>query len=315
MSGRNKAILIVVTIILISPCFVGVKASTTKIKESQDHNPILFLHGWTKSMMDWVTMKEWFKADGWLETALYAYNFDDRSNCDVQANINNANRIKQWVDTILNDTGAEKIDLVGHSMGGLSSRYYIKYLGGIDKVDDYASLGADHHGDIPSRYTSCPDYLPWASSMNEGDETPGGILNDTLGNRTDPISGIIYNSTHIPGTINYTSIYSRDDEWVSYISSPLDGAHNIEVENLFHSDLYQDEAVYGLVKTAVDDPHPPTTTTTQPTTTTTTTTTTITTTMTTTEETPLMLLPVVVAMSVVALIMIPQRRQNKRIRI
>ena len=84
MNGMNKrTLLIVLFLILILPCitsFTGVKANTTKSKvTTQNHNPILFLHGWTKSMMDWVTMKEWFKADGWSDTALYAYNFDDPS--------------------------------------------------------------------------------------------------------------------------------------------------------------------------------------------------------------------------------------------
>jgi triacylglycerol lipase len=209
-------------------------------------------------MMDWVTMKEWFKADGWPETALYAYNFDDRSNCSLQANINNANKIKQWVEDILNETGAKKIDLIGHSMGGLSSRYYLKFLGGLDTVDDYVSLGAGHHsvdglgfGGICGR----AGLNSLVKMLNEGDETPGGILDDTLGDRIDPIFGFIYNSTHVPGNISYTSIYSRDDESVPYISSKLDGAQNLEVQGLTHSKLYQNESVYELVKAAVYDPH------------------------------------------------------------
>ena len=168
-------------------------------------------------------MKGWFEADGWPKTTLYGYNFDDTANCSVQANINNANKIKQWVEDILNETEAEKIDFVVHSMGGLSSRYYIKFLGGIDRVDDYVSLGSSHHGHkIDACRIENRSYFFY--SLNEGDETPGGILNDTLGDRIDPISGVMYNSTHVLGTIKYTSIYSRDDELVSYVSPPLDGA-------------------------------------------------------------------------------------------
>lgn len=38
------------------------------------------------------------------------------------------------VDQVLAATGAEKVDLVGHSQGGLVGRYYINALGGVDKV-------------------------------------------------------------------------------------------------------------------------------------------------------------------------------------
>lgn len=247
MKGRNHVILILISLILVSPWSTSRKAVSI-VETTQNRNPILFLHGWTKNSNDWTVMMKWFRSSGWPDTALYAYDFDDPMNSSDQTKIDNANRIKQWVDTILNVTGAEKIDLVGHSMGGLCSRYYIKFLGGIDRVDDYVSLGSAHHGSnivTPSK--------AFVVQLNEGDETPGGILTDTLGDRIDPNFGVIYNGTHVPGTITYTSIYSLDDDLIPIISPPLDGADNIAVENLGHSDLYQDWSVYILVRKAVDD--------------------------------------------------------------
>ncbi|MFX0172996.1 MAG: alpha/beta fold hydrolase [Candidatus Hodarchaeota archaeon] len=249
MKGKNKALLIVISLILILPCFASSKANPPAMT-AQNQNPILYLHGWTKSKEDFYLMMSRFKTDGWPETFLYVYTFDDPSNGSGQANFNNANRIKQWVDEIIDKTGAEKIDLVGHSMGGLSSRIFIKFFGGIDRVDDYVSLGSPTHWVTTEGY---PD-------PNEGDATPGGILNDTIGNRTDPITGITYNSTHIPGNISYTSIYGNlklgglpSDGVVSTRACILDGANNIEVEGVEHSQLYTDLYVYTLVRSAVDD--------------------------------------------------------------
>ncbi|MFX0065647.1 MAG: esterase/lipase family protein [Candidatus Hermodarchaeota archaeon] len=90
---------------------------------AQAPNPILFLHGWMRNGEDFNTMMDRFKADGWPETMLYAKDFDNSFGCPGQPIINNANKIKQWVDEILDETEAEKIDLVSHSMGGVNSRY------------------------------------------------------------------------------------------------------------------------------------------------------------------------------------------------
>ena len=253
MNGINKATIIVVSCILIFPCFASSKVVST-VKTEQNQTPILFVHGWYTKGTDWNIMREWFQANGWPETSLYAFTFDDRRDCSIQGNINNANRMKQWIDEILGETGAEKIDIVGHSMGGLSSRYYIKFLGGIDKVDDYVSVGTPHHGEeIGETCEICLKANALLLSLNEGDETPGGILNDTIGDRVAPYSGIIYNGTHIAGNISYTSIYSLTDGDVPTQSSLLHGANNIRIIGPDHSQLRWDWDVYKLVRTAVDD--------------------------------------------------------------
>ncbi len=169
-------------------------------------DPILFLHGMFGSKIVWDSMKTRFLEDGWPNTTLYAYTFDDPENCSAQANINNANQIKQWVSNILDTTGVGKIDLVAHSMGGLSRRYYVKFLADLDSIDEFVTLGSPHHGDADTFPGWCYNLNNGVNSLlmmlNEGDETPEGILNDTLGNRPDPFLEITYNGTHIPGNIS-----------------------------------------------------------------------------------------------------------------
>lgn len=241
----NKITLVVLILLQISYVTVIPINAASREVAAQDHEPILFLHGYTKTAKDWTTMKEWFIDDGWSETILYAKTFDDFNNCTTATNIDNANKIKEWVTDILDQNGVDKVDLVGHSMGGLSSRYYIKFLGGIDTVDDYVSIGSPHHGD--KGLTGCmygpygdlkkPDGL--LSMLNEGDETPGGILDDTK------------EEDHIPGNISYTSIYSDSDEHVASSDSKLDGANNTMVKDLRHTPLLFNETVYELVRFAV----------------------------------------------------------------
>ncbi|MHA2244235.1 MAG: esterase/lipase family protein [Candidatus Hodarchaeales archaeon] len=234
-----EAVFIVLILFQISPFVTCIQINATVSKAaSQNHNPVLFCHGWTCNASVWKTMIDWFIADGWSSIILYAKNFPDNSNCSTAANINNANKIKEWVENILTETGTEKIDLVGHSMGGLSSRYYIKFLGGIDKVDDYVSLGSPHQGNAGN--IGCVlQQGSLLTSLREGDETPRGILNDTSGD-------------HITGNISYTSIYSDSDEIVPYFYSKLDGANNIKVKDIKHASLLTNETVYELVRAAVD---------------------------------------------------------------
>ena len=105
------------------------------------HDPILFVHGWNSSSSTWNTMVSRFQADGWTASELnnWSYNWH-------QSNATTASQIKSKVDSILAATGAAKVDVISHSMGGLSSRYYVRNLGGDQKVDDWVSLGGPNHG-------------------------------------------------------------------------------------------------------------------------------------------------------------------------
>ncbi len=259
---REFLILIIIISILMFPTLTFNKKQNSGFRalnyhsnaEDMHHNPVLFLHCWTGTNYSWYLHKNLLEQDGWPASYLHAYNFDDTNNCSLQASFHKANQVKEWVDTILNQTGADKIDLVGHSLGGMIARYYIKFLGGNNMVDDYVSLGSPHHGELN---TPCgaAGVNTLAVMLNEGDATPGGVLNDTIGERVDPILGYIYNSTHIPGTISYTSIYSLTDDVVPYISSVLDGAKNIPVTDVTHMAIPTDTEIFELTKQAIDDPH------------------------------------------------------------
>lgn len=54
--------------------------------------------------------------------------------------------LDQFVDGVRASTGASKVDLIGHSQGGLTGRYYIKNLGGATEVDSMISLASLHYG-------------------------------------------------------------------------------------------------------------------------------------------------------------------------
>ncbi|MHA1992764.1 MAG: lipase family alpha/beta hydrolase [Candidatus Hodarchaeales archaeon] len=265
MRKKLKSMVLIVSILCVGLTFtidtknylVGSTEKNQVKDNSGNHNPILFLHGHTKSWSTWYKMMVWFKDEGWSNTTEfysgYAYDFHQPMNCTTQSIIVKANQVKEWVDDILTETGAEKIDIVGHSMGGHVGRYYVKFLDGFEKVDDFVTLGSPHHGFNLNFDSFCGDRVQYFIDLNNGDETPRGNLNDTLGEKTDAVTGVKYNGSHIPGNINYTSIYSQADQWVEEKSCLLDGANNVHIGNILHSDFQRNETVFKLVKAAVDD--------------------------------------------------------------
>jgi triacylglycerol lipase len=252
----NREIMLYLFVVLSPLLFSGFFGNTVEgLIIDHEQNPILFIHGRGGDITNWDDMITRFKEDGWSNSSLYAYNFQNSVICTEQQNINNANQIKQWVDNILSSTGAQKVDIVAHSMGGISSRYYIKFIADHNKIDDYVTLGSPHHGSPTQKCVYSYDTpTSFMIELNEGDETPGGILNDVIGDRNDPFLGVTYNGTHIPGNISYVSIFSSDDAIVyPHNTSYLEGAQNLLVSSLSHTEIVTTELAYDLVSEAVKD--------------------------------------------------------------
>jgi triacylglycerol lipase len=191
------------------------------------HDPILFVHGWNSNSSTWNTMVGRFQADGWTSSELNNWSYNTS-----QSNATTASQIATKVDQILAATGAAKVDIITHSMGGLSSRYYLRNLGGAAKVDDWVSLGGPNHGTDTARFcfqTSCVEMRPGSSflnALNSGDETPGAAT--------------------------YRTWWSPCDEVINPDSSvALSGATNTQTACMSHSSLHEDAAVYAQVRDAV----------------------------------------------------------------
>ena len=188
------------------------------------HDPIVFVHGWNSSGTVWNTMISRFSADGWTSAELNNWSYNTS-----QSNATTADQLRAKVDDVLRRTGAAKVDVITHSMGGLSSRYYTKNLGGDLKVDEWVSLGGPNHGTDTANFcfqTSCTEMRIGSSflnALNSGDETPGAP--------------------------RYGTWWSPCDEIINPDSSvALGGAANTQTACLSHSDLYNDATVYGQVR-------------------------------------------------------------------
>ena len=198
--------------------------STTTTAAPTVPDPILFVHGWNSDGSTWNTMVGRFQADGYAPARLFAWTYNTS-----QSNATTAQQLSTKVNEILAATGASRVDVITHSMGGLSSRYYTKNLGGDAKVDEWVSLGGPNHGTDFAYWcfsTSCVEMRPgstFLNQLNSGDETPG--------------------------VSRYGTWWSPCDEIINPDSSvPLSGATNTQTACMSHSDLHQDATVYAQVQ-------------------------------------------------------------------
>jgi triacylglycerol lipase len=199
-------------------------------KPTPTHDPILFIHGYNGNSTTWSTMVSRFKADGWTDAELVNWSYSYR-----QSNATTAAQIQQKVDSILNATGATKVDIITHSMGPLSARYYVRNLGGDAKVDALVSLGGANHGTTTANFcfdTSCIEMRPnstFLTNLNSIDETWGSP--------------------------RYATWWSDCDEVINPNSSAvLNGAINTQTACISHSSLHEDVGVYRQVRDMVNTP-------------------------------------------------------------
>lgn len=168
--------------------------------------PLLLIHGYQCNRGVWVWLRRKLEAAGWTVATL---NLEP-----VYANIDSyAEGIARRIAEVLAATGAPQVILVGHSMGGVAARAYLRRYGA-DKVARLISLGSPHRGTHLARFGLGRNALqlrlgsPWLAGLAAGEAIPAGSV----------------------------SIYSRHDNYVApqEACSTLAGAAHIATSGVGH---------------------------------------------------------------------------------
>ncbi|WP_394821240.1 esterase/lipase family protein [Pendulispora albinea] len=119
-------------------------------KPPRGTNPVILLHGtWANRYNTWKALSLELSNAGFSVSAI---NYGDGGQLpkfvkgygDIRRS---AKELARFVDEVLRKTGASKVDLVGHAQGGgVMPRWYIKYLGGKDRVGKLIGLAPSNHG-------------------------------------------------------------------------------------------------------------------------------------------------------------------------
>ena len=122
----------------------------------------------------------------------------------VSANINN---LKDKIEAVKTQTGAQKVDIIAHSMGGLIvKRYLTKY--GPDSVDQFIDIATPHLG-APKAF----------KILMYGDDTITGVNQNTIKNISQNMPAVYqllpsqaYFDVNNPGYRSYIAdIYDLDN--------------------------------------------------------------------------------------------------------
>ncbi|WP_156142391.1 esterase/lipase family protein [Rossellomorea aquimaris] len=188
--------------------------------------PVVLVPGTFESMaQNWVELAPILKKKGYCVYSLnYGVTTAGYSTGPIEES---AMELKIFIDQVLAHTGAEKVSIVGHSQGGMMPRYYLKFLGGADKVDDLIGLAPSHHGteglaglgyatgvgaEILKECTACRQQLvgsAFLENLNAGDETPGKVSYTNVATKIDEVI-VPYTSSFLTESKDVSNITLQD---------------------------------------------------------------------------------------------------------
>ena len=102
--------------------------------------PILLIHGLVDNRSIFALLRRQLRRRGFGR--VWTMNYRPWT-ADVR---DAARQLGSSIEAICEQTGYERIHVVGHSMGGLIARYYVQRLGGDARVHTLVSLGTPHNG-------------------------------------------------------------------------------------------------------------------------------------------------------------------------
>ena len=171
--------------------------------------PAVIVHGTfgdRSSLLDELSYS--LKQDGYC---VFSLDYGNRATGPIE---DSAVELGDFVDRVLAATGASRVEMVGHSQGGMMPRYYIKYLGGDGVVEDLVGLSPSNHG------TTVVGAFGPTPGCEACDEQMAGsaFLQD------------LNTSDETPGDVDYTQVVTRNDEVVvPYTSGFLTGDRSTNI--------------------------------------------------------------------------------------
>ncbi|GDY33584.1 lipase family alpha/beta hydrolase [Gandjariella thermophila] len=178
--------------------------------------PILLVHGFACNRAVFTLLRRGLRRRGFGH--LVAMNYSPLTT-EVRLA---AEALAKRVEQVCAETGAPKVHVVGHSLGGLIGRYYVQRLGGDRRVDTLFTLGTPHQGTFVARLLTCH---PLVRQLRPDSELIRELAEPAPGCRT-----------------RFVAFYSDVDQLVvpathACVNHPDLTARNVLVRGVFHNTL------------------------------------------------------------------------------
>lgn len=192
--------------------------------DTNNQKPLLLLHGLFLNRSCWLVMKLRLRLQGF--TDLHTIYLPPSRDIETLTE-----RVALKIDSLRHSRNCAKVDLIGHSMGGIIARNYVQIRGGADKVDKCIVLGSPNNGS---------KLAPFAIMKLSEAIMPGSAFLCNL------------NKQPIPKKVTLTNIYSRHDNLVVPSDSAiLNKSTNIELTGKGHGTLLYDNTVFQHIVSAL----------------------------------------------------------------
>ncbi|KAJ0417311.1 lipase [Aspergillus carlsbadensis] len=232
-------------------------------------NPIVFLHGLGATYYEDLNfLQAWLQNQGYCT---YAETYGDYPGFPFVGGLKpiseSAGEIAAYIRRVVAETGAEKVDLVGHSEGAMQTLYVPKFEDGISELVERMVAIAP-----PTRGTTFIGLYNLAYILGDvSRELVGQVLRlvgcaacDDLGPDGDAVERLNDGEAIVQPGNRLTVIASRFDEMVTPTSTSFvheEGVENLWVQDFCPKDLVghigeaYDPNVWNIVKNALDDKH------------------------------------------------------------
>ncbi|MEH0842362.1 alpha/beta fold hydrolase [Micromonospora sp. CPCC 205711] len=221
----------------------GVATSGTTLAAA-NANPVIVVGGLIGISIAYEPIAARLRADGFRVSI---YQLPGLGFGDIRES---ARSLAGYVDQVRAATGAAKVDLVTHSEGGLVSRWYVKNLGGTEKVARYVSLGSPQQGTYVANIIN---FLGLGSCA-------GIVACQQMSIGSDLLTGL-NGGDDTPGAVRWTTVRTWQDELVRPVgnASLADGATNVLIQGwcplrvVGHLGLVLDGTTYSVVRQVLTD--------------------------------------------------------------
>lgn len=190
--------------------------------------PVLLVHGYACNSGYWTTMRRALREAGIAHRAI------DLEPVNASIDIYTA-QLQSAVEALCRETGHLRIIIVGHSMGGLATRAYLRDHG-TTRVAAAITLGTPHHGSGLAQFAPGPScqQMRWNGWRNRG--RPSAWLQALAACEDAALRA------------RFVSIYSHHDNIVApQTSSHFADAKNIAFHGIGHVALGRDRRIIACV--------------------------------------------------------------------